>query len=88
MKLNCHSVKAVTTHKDGSLNNLIDKFNDTFADKLGTIKSFSAKFSLKAGEEPKFFKPRSVPYAAVGAIEEELRKSPGAAGYLGEGDLQ
>ena len=40
--------------------------------KLGTIKSFSAKLSLKADEEPKFFKPRSVPYAVRGAIDEEL----------------
>ena len=43
-----------------------------FTEKLGTIKSFSAKLSLKAGEEPKFFKPRSVPYAVRGAIDEEL----------------
>ena len=43
-----------------------------FAEKLGTIKSFSARLSLNEGEEPKIFKPRSVPYAVRGAIEEEL----------------
>ena len=58
--------------KDSSLDYLLDKFSDVFAEKLGTIKSFSAKLSLKEGEEPKFFKPRSMPYAARGAIEEEL----------------
>ena len=36
----------------------VDKFNDVFTEKLGTIKSFSA---LNEGVEPKFFKPRSVP---------------------------
>ena len=39
---------------------------------MGAIKSFSAKLSLKEGEEPKFFKPRSIPYAVRGAIEKEL----------------
>ena len=72
MKLNWHSIKAVNTPKDDSLNYLLDKFSDVFTGKLGTIKSFSAKLSLKAGEEPKFFKPRSVPYAVRGAIDEEL----------------
>ena len=72
MKLNWRSIKAVNTPEDGSLNYLLDKFSDVFTGKLGTIKSFSAKVSLKAGEEPKFFKPRSVPYAVKGAIDEEL----------------
>ena len=72
MKLNWCSIKAVNTPNDGSLNYLLDKFNDVFMGKLGTIKSFCAKLSLKAGEEPKFFKPRSVPCAVRGAIDEEL----------------
>ena len=72
MKLNWRSIKVVNTPKDGSLNYLLDKFSDVFTGKLGIIKSYSAKLSLKAGEEPKFFKPRSVPYAVRGAIDEEL----------------
>ena len=72
IRLNWHSIKLVNASKDSSLDYLLDKFSDVFAEKLGTIKSFSAKLSLKEGEEPKFFKPRSMPYAARGAIEEEL----------------
>ena len=46
-------------------------FNDIFTERLGTIKSFSAKLSLNEGEEPKFFRPRSVHYAVRRAIEFE-----------------
>ena len=44
MKLNWHSIKAVNTPKDGSLNYLLDKFSDVFMGKLGTIKFFSANY--------------------------------------------
>ena len=44
-----------------------------FTGKLDTIKSLVQNYvSLKAGEEPKFFKPRSVSYVVRGAIDEEL----------------
>ena len=60
------------TPEDTSLDYLLDKFSEVFTEKLGAIKSLSAKLSLKEGEEPKFFKPRSIPYAVRGAIEKEL----------------
>lgn len=62
IKLNLRSIKAVNNHTEGSLLYLLDKFSDVFAEKLGTIKSFSAKLHPKAGEEPKFIKPSTVPY--------------------------
>ena len=64
----------VNTPEDTSLDYLLDKFSEVFTEKLGAIKSFSAKLSLKEGEEPKFFKPRSIPYAVRGAIEKELNR--------------
>ena len=72
IRLNWHSIKVVNTPKDSSLDYLLDKFNDVFTEKLGTINSFSARLSLNEGEEPKFLKLRSVPYAVRGVIEEEL----------------
>ena len=50
IRLNWHSIKVVNTPKDSSLDYLLDKFNDVFTEKLGTIKSFSAKLSLNEGE--------------------------------------
>ena len=72
IRLNWREIKVVNTPKNSSLDFLLDKFSEVFTEKLGAIKSFSAKLSLKEGEEPKFFKPRSIPYAVRGAIEKEL----------------
>lgn len=43
-----------------------------YMDKLRTIKSFCAKLEVKPVEKPKFFKPRTVPYAVRSAIEEKI----------------
>ena len=86
IRLNWREIKVVNIPKNRSLDFLLDKFSEVFTEKLGAIKSFSAKLSLKEGEEPNFFKPRSIPYAVRGAIKGA--RSPGAAGHLGESDLQ
>ena len=43
-----------------------------FKDELGTMKGVKARLFVKPGSSPKFFKPRSVPHALKGAIEQEL----------------
>ena len=59
--------KAVRNYAMGSLEYLLDKYDEVFTEELGTIKSFSAKLNV----QPKFFKPRTVPYAVRTSIEEE-----------------
>ena len=53
----------VDTSKDSSLDDLFDKFSETYTEKLGPIKSFSAKLFIKESDKPR---------SAGGAIEEEL----------------
>ena len=70
--LNWREIKAVSKHDVGSLEYLLEKYGDLFKDKLGTITSFQAELHVKPEDRPNFFKPRSVPYALRGPIEEEL----------------
>ena len=72
LQLNWREIKAVRNHAVGSLDYLLDKYGDIFTDELGTIKSFCAQLDVKPGEKPKFFKPRTVPYAVRSAIEDEI----------------
>ncbi len=45
-----------------------------FTDKLGTISGLKAKLSLVPNTTPKFFRPRSVPYALKAAVNDELER--------------
>ena len=72
LTLNWKEIKAVSKHAMGSLEYLLDKYGDLFKDELGTIKSFQAELHVNPEVRPKFFKPRSVPYALREPIEEEL----------------
>ena len=72
IKLNWREIKAISTHSTGSLEYLLDKYGDIFKSELGTIKSFAAKLEVRPGEQPKFCKSRTVPFAVRGAIEDEL----------------
>ena len=51
---------------------LQDKYQEVFSDTLGTIMPFRAKLSVKPTAQPKFFKPRSVPFALRERVESEL----------------
>lgn len=43
-----------------------------FRDELGTLKGMTVKLHVDPEATPRFFKPRSVPYAMKGKVEEEL----------------
>ena len=47
---------------------------DVFQNELGTLKGIQAKLVVSEDTTPKFFKPRSVPYAIRGAIEKDLER--------------
>lgn len=64
-----------------SLESLIAEHAAIFKDELGTIQPFKAKLQVKQNATPRFFKPRSVPFAIKGAIETELDRLE-AAGIL------
>lgn len=72
IQLNWREIKAISYHPRGSLQYVLDKYSDIFSVELGTIKSYSVKLSVKSEVQPKFFRPRTVPYAYRSKMEEEL----------------
>ena len=80
LRLNWHQISNVST-VDGQLGNLLDEFQDVFKDELGMVRSYQATLQLKEGAQPKFFKPRNIPFAVRDAVGEELDRLE-AAGIL------
>ena len=72
LKLDWGEIKALASHPEGSLGYLIEKYNTLFTEGLGTIKTFQARLQVVPESPPKFFKPRTAPYAIRGAVEDEF----------------
>lgn len=51
---------------------LLKEFDELFQDELGTVENFTAKLILKGDAQPKFFRPRPIPFALKEAVEQEL----------------
>ena len=51
---------------------LQEQYQEVFSESLGTITPYQAKLSVMPNAQPKFFKPRSVPYALRERVESEL----------------
>ena len=54
------------------LERLLTTYESIFTDDLGTIKTFQAQLAVPEQAQPRFCKPRSVPFALKPAIEQEL----------------
>ena len=50
------------------LQGVLDKFDEVFSEGLGTIEPFRAKLMVSKDASPKFYKPRSVPFAIRDAV--------------------
>ena len=57
-----------------SLDSLFTKYADLFQDELGTIKGVSAKLHVSSGAKPRFYRPRSIPYALRSRVDQALEK--------------
>ncbi|KAL5500663.1 hypothetical protein EMCRGX_G012257 [Ephydatia muelleri] len=57
-----------------SLQGLMDGHRDLFKDELGLIKGVTVKIQVDSSKPPRFFKPRPVPYALRGRVEQELER--------------
>lgn len=53
---------------------LMAKYPDLWKDGLGRFNKFKVELNLKENTEPKFFKPRSVPFALKAKVDEELNR--------------
>ena len=72
IRLNWEKIKQLSP--DYRMESLVSKYSHVFEDTLGTIKSIHAKLEVKADAKPKFFKPRAMPYALKGKINDELKR--------------
>uniref|UniRef100_A0A8C6WZ84 ribonuclease H n=1 Tax=Neogobius melanostomus TaxID=47308 RepID=A0A8C6WZ84_9GOBI len=69
IKLNWHEVKYTHTTED-----ILQRYSDVFRNELGTLKGVTVKLHVDPSATPRFFKPRVVPYAMKGKVEEELAR--------------
>ena len=70
IRLDWNHIKHITLAVD----QLVKKYDDLFQDGLGTMKNIQARLSIQPNATPRFYKPRSVPYALREAIERELER--------------
>ena len=59
IQLNLAQIKQVCA----GLGPLLQKYSEVFQEELGTLKGIEAKLVVQENGIPKFYKPRSVPYA-------------------------
>ena len=71
LHLDWHRIGTVQTPSAG-LEALLLKHNNLFKDELGTVRPQKATFQVRPEVNPKFFKPRPVPFAIKDAIGQEL----------------
>ncbi|XP_039887198.1 uncharacterized protein K02A2.6-like [Simochromis diagramma] len=63
-----HQVK--TTEK--TLQQVLSKHENVFKEELGTLKGMKAAIHVKSDATPRFFRPRSVPFAMRAKVDEEI----------------
>ena len=70
IKLNWGSIKKISC----DLDSMLSRHQSVFKDELGIMQGVKAKLFVEPESKLKFFKPRQVPYALKGAIEQELNR--------------
>ena len=75
IKLNWSSLHTVTM--SSALDDLLQQHQNLFHDQLGTLKGFHARLAVDPTAQPRFFKPRPVPYVLKEKVEKELERLQG-----------
>ncbi|KAK7901534.1 hypothetical protein WMY93_018303 [Mugilogobius chulae] len=65
-------VHHVNTEKNVTLQEVLCKHEDVFKEELGTLKGTKATIHIKENAVPRFFRPRSIPYAMRTKVDEEI----------------
>lgn len=73
-RLDWKQIANVNVAVPDELTNLLAKYDEVFAEGLGTIEPFEAKIVVKDGTQPKFCRARPVPLAMRAPVEEELSR--------------
>ena len=74
INLDWGEIRTLACWTEGSLEYLLEKYSGLFSGGLGTIKTFLAKLHVDPSGTPKFFKPRTAPYALRESVEGELNR--------------
>lgn len=72
IRLDWASLKTVSA-KQG-VDSLLKEYEEVFREEPGVIKGVKATLSLKEGAQPRFHRPRSVPYAIKDKVTKELNR--------------
>ncbi|XP_030580469.1 uncharacterized protein K02A2.6-like [Archocentrus centrarchus] len=65
-------VHQVKTTENNTLQQVLSKHEDVFKEELGTLKGTKATIHVKQDATPRFFRPRSVPFAMRAKVDEEI----------------
>jgi len=57
---------------DNDVQELLSRHADLLKDELGLLKGFAVTIQAKTSAKPSFYKPRTVPFALRGRVEQEL----------------
>ncbi|XP_033109865.1 uncharacterized protein K02A2.6-like isoform X2 [Anneissia japonica] len=70
--LNWQEIKVLQETKTSGLDEILDKHKSIFKDELGKLEKLKASIYITENCQPKFHKPRNVPYAMRDKVEKEL----------------
>ena len=74
IKLDWQRLNQVQSATVKTLQHLLNKRAEVFKDELGLVEAAPAKIHVDPSAQPRFCKPRTVPYALKGRIEQELER--------------
>ena len=72
IRLDWASIKAVALGRPAAMEGLISEYAEVFTPGTGTMRHVTAQLCLKEGAQPRFFRPRSVPYSLKERVGKEL----------------
>lgn len=67
-----NSMVGINQHPSEVLQLLLKEYSELYDGELGNFNKFKVELHLKEGVQPRFFKPRSVPFALKSRVEDEI----------------
>ena len=74
IRLDWRALHHLRTSPPTKLQTILDQHSDVFKDELGRVKGVTATIVIDPKAQPRFCKPRSVPFALRAKVEQELSR--------------